>query len=399
METHSVTTDSPALARLQQLGLGVGVVGLLAGVAGALGNPDQFFRSWLIGFLLCLGLSMGSLALLMLQHMSGGLWGLVARRVFEAASRALPFVAVAFIPLLFGMPRVFLWAQPDKVATDHILQIKAPYLNVPFFMGRAVLYFVVWLLCSWLLNKWSAQQDRGEAAVTPADTVRFRVVSAPGLLAYALTMTFASVDWVMSLDPHWYSTIFGLILVVGQGLAAFSLVIAVLAMLADTEPYATYLTARHFHDLGKLLLAFVMLWAYLSFSQLLIIWAGNLPEEIPFYAERLNHGWQYVSVVLLLGHFVLPFTLLLSQNLKRRGRGALLAKVAVFVLVMRYVDVLWLVEPMFEHHGFPIHWMDVALPAGLVGVWLFVFTRQLRSRGLLPVNDPFFKEAFAHDAH
>jgi hypothetical protein len=394
-----VKTDAPGLARLQQTGLVVGVVGLLAGAAGAIGNPDQFFRSWLIGFLLCLGLSMGSLALLMLQHMSGGLWGLVARRVFEAASRALPFVALAFIPLLFGLPRLFLWAQPDRVSTDHILQIKAPYLNVPFFVGRAVLYFAVWLLCSWLLNKWSAQQDRGEVAVHPADTVRFRTVSAPGLLAYALTMTFASVDWLMSLDPHWYSTIFGLILVVGQGLASLALVIAVISMLSDTEPYATYLTPRHFHDLGKLLLAFVMLWAYLSFSQLLIIWAGNLPEEIPFYAERLNHGWQYVSVVLLLGHFVLPFTLLLSQNLKRRGRGALLAKVAVFVLVMRYVDVLWLVEPMFEHHGFPIHWMDVALPAGLVGVWLFVFTRQLRSRGLLPVNDPFFKEAFAHDAH
>jgi hypothetical protein len=210
-------------------------------------------------------------------------------------------------------------------------------------------------------------------------------------------MTFASVDWLMSLDPHWYSTIFGLILVAGQGLSAFAFVIAVLARLSTTEPYGRYLQPGHFHDLGKLLLAFVMLWAYFSFSQFLIIWAGNLPEEIPFFAERLEHGWQYLSLVLLLGHFVLPFALLLSRDLKRRPK--LLARVAVFILVMRYLDLLWLVEPMFEHHGFPIHWMDVAIPAGLVGIWLFVFVRMLRSRALLPLNDPFFKEAFAHDAH
>jgi hypothetical protein len=291
-----VNPDVPALARLQQRALVVALVGLLPGTLAGFANPDQFFRSWLIGFLLCLGLSMGSLALLMLQHMSGGQWGLVGRRVFEAASRTLPLVVLAFIPLLFGLPNLFKWAQPATVATDHILQFKAPYLNVPFFITRAVLYFSVWLLCSWLLNKWSAQQDRGETAVTPADTVRFRLVSAPGLIAYVLTMTFASVDWLMSLEPHWYSTIFGLILVAGQGLAAFAFVIAVLAMLATTEPYATYLSPGHFLDLGKLLLAFVMLWAYFSFSQFLIIWAVNLPEEIPFYAERLKHGWQNVSL-------------------------------------------------------------------------------------------------------
>jgi hypothetical protein len=392
-----VITDVPAIARLQQRALILGVVGLLAGAVGGLVNPDQFYRSWLIGFLLCLGLAMGSLALLMLQYLSGGQWGLVGRRVFEAASRTLPFVALAFIPLLFGLPKLFLWARPEAISTDHILQLKAPYLNVPFFILRAVVYFCVWLLCSTLLTKWSAQQDRGEAAVTPGDTVRFRMVSAPGLVAYILTMTFASVDWLMSLDPHWYSTIFGFILIAGQGLAAFAFVIAVLAMLSANEPYATYLSQRHFHDLGKLLLAFVMLWAYFSFSQFLIIWGGNLPEEIPFFTNRLQHGWQYVSVAILLGHFALPFLLLLSRDLKKRPH--LLAKIAVWILVMRYVDLLWLVEPMFEHQGFPIHWMDVALPAGLLGAWLFLFARYLSTRALLPLNDPFFKEAFAHDAH
>ncbi len=397
MDTHAVITDVPALARLERLSLVVGAIGLLGGGVGALTNHEQFFRSWLIGFLFCLGLSLGSLALLMLQHMSGGQWGLVGRRVFEAASRTLPFLAIAFIPLLFGLPALFKWARPELVSTDHILQFKAPYLNVNFFIGRAVLYFVVWLLCSWLLNKWSAQQDRGETAVTPADTRRFRVVSAPGLVAYVMTMTFASTDWVMSLDAHWYSTIFGFIFVAGQGLSAFAFVIAVLAALSTSEPYARYLSKGHFHDYGKLLLAFVMLWAYFSFSQFLIIWAGNLPEEIPFFKERLEHGWQYLSLFLVLGHFVLPFLLLLSRDIKRRPK--LLARIAIAILVMRYVDLVWLVEPMFEHQGFPIHWMDVVVPAGLLGAWLFLFARQLRSRPLLPMNDPFFKEAFAHDAH
>jgi hypothetical protein len=397
METHAVNTDVPALSRLQNWALVVGFWGVGAGIVGWFFNPTQFFRSWLIGFLFCLGLSMGSLALLMLQHMSGGQWGLVGRRVFEAASRTLPLVALAAVPLLFGLPSLFKWARPELVSVDHILQAKAPYLNVPFFIGRAVLYFAVWLLCAWLLNRWSAAQDRGEVAIRPADTLRFRQVSAPGLLAYFITMTFASVDWIMSLDPHWYSTIFGLLLVVGQGLSGLALVIIILSLLSTTPPYATYLQPRHFLDLGKLLLAFVMLWAYFAFSQFLIIWAGNLPEEIPFYVERLNHGWQYVSAVVLFGHFVLPFVLLLSRDLKRRPR--LLAKVAALVLVMRLIDLVWLVGPMFEHEGFPIHWMDVALPLGLAGVWLFVFARNLRSRALLPLNDPFFKEAFAHDVH
>jgi hypothetical protein len=392
-----VTSDVPVLSRLQNRALIVGVVGLIAGGIGAATNLDQFFRSWLVGFLFCLGLSAGSLALLMLQHLSGGQWGLVGRRIFEAASRTLPVVAVLFIPLLFGLPRVFIWARPDVVQGDPVLEWKAPYLDVKFFIGRAVVYFAVWLLCAWLLNKWSAAQDRGETAVTPEDTRRFRVVSAPGLLAYCLTVTFASVDWMMSLDPHWYSTMFGLLTIGGQALAAFAFVIAILALLATTEPMASYLSARHFHELGKLLLAFVMLWAYFAFSQFLIIWAGNLAEEIPWYLERLHGVWGFVALAIVLGHFALPFLLLLSQDLKKRR--ARLAGVAIGIVVMRYVDLLWLVAPNYEHQGFPIHWMDIAIPVGLAGIWLFLFARYLRSLPLLPLEDPYFKEAFAHEAH
>lgn len=387
--------DVPALTRLQQRALIVGVLGLAAAAFGAFMDADQFFRSWLIGFLFCLGLALGSLGLLMLQHMSGGEWGLVGRRVFEAASRTLPVVALMFIPLLFGLRDLFEWARPDAVQGSAILQSKAAYLNVNFFIARAVIYFAIWLVCSLLLNRWSAEQDRG-VATTTADSVRFRTVSAPGLLAYVLTMTFASVDWIMSLDPEWYSTIFGLLTVAGQALVSLAFAIAVLAMVYPSGALGEWVGPRHFHDLGKLLLAFVMFWAYLAFSQFLIIWSGNLPEEIPWYLERMRGGWGIIALLLVVGHFALPFALLLSRDLKHRA--GLLAKVALVVIAMRLVDLVWLIAPTAESHGFPVHWMDVVVPAGLIGVWLFVFVRQLRSRALLPVNDPYFREALAHDA-
>ena len=404
MQTLTLT-DVPALGRLQQRALIVGAVALVGAIIGAVTNLDQFFRSWLIGFLFCLSLTLGSLGLLMLQHLSGGQWGLVGRRVFEAGSRTLPVVILLFVPLLFGLKKIYLWADPAVVQADHILQMKAPYLNVTFFIVRAVVYFAFWLLCVWLLNKWSDEQDRG-IGVTKRDSVRYRKLSAPGLLFLVLTVTFASIDWIMSVDPHWFSTIFGLLTVAGYGLTALALTVIVLSVMAPDLP-GSHLTARQFHDFGKLMLAFVMLWAYLSFSQFLIIWSGNLPEEIPWYVQRVRGSWGAVAILLVVGHFALPFTLLLSRNLKRRpGR---LAGVAIFVLAMRLVDLIWLIAPTFRHaapaeaggHGpaFPIHWMDLVIPIGLTAIWLFLFARQLRTRALFPLNDPYFKEAFAHDAH
>ena len=396
MATHTVTpTDVPALARLQNRGLILGVIGLVAAVAGFVVNRDQFFQSWLIGFLFCLGLSLGSLGLLMLQHLSGGQWGLVGRRVFEAAARTMPLVALLFVPILFAMPTLFMWARPEVVAGDKILQAKASYLNVPFFTGRAVFFFAFWILASWLLTKWSAAQDRGEESTDPAGMVRFRTLSAPGLLFLILTLTFAMTDWVMSLDPHWFSTIFGLMFTAGFGLSAFAFTILVLAIVGPEGALAGRLKPRHFHDLGKLLLAFTMLWAYLNFSQFLIVWSGNLPEEIPWYIERMRGGWGVISIALIVGHFFVPFLLLLSQSLKK---SKWLPRLAIFILAMRLLDTIFLIGPSWEHHGFPIHWSNIAVPAGLLGVWLFLFTRNLQQRALMPLNDPHLKEAF-HEAH
>lgn len=386
--------DTPGIERLQRNGMIVGVAGAVIGGLGVVLQPDQFMPSWLIGFLFTFGLSMGCFALLMLQHMTGGQWGLVSRRIFEAGSRLLPLAVLLFIPVAVFAPKLYLWARPEAVRTDEILQKKEIYLNLPFFYIRAVVYFAVWLFGMMMLNRWSAQQDAGQVAVTEADTRRFRVISAPGLLIYVVLLTLAAVDWIMSLTPHWFSTVFGLILVVGQGLCGLALAVAVLAILIDREPMNGLLKAHHFHDLGKLMLAFVMLWAYLSFSQFLIIWAGNLPEEIPYYLDRMRYGWQYLSLALIFGHFVLPFCLLLSQDLKKRPK--LLSRIAWFIIAIRLYDLIWLVSPTFNQTGFPISLANVGVPLALGGLWIFLFAGQLRKHALVPVNDPYFKHMLAH---
>jgi hypothetical protein len=288
MDTKVLTTiDTAGIERLQQRGLIAAVAGLVVGGLGVVLNPGQLAPSLLIGFWFCTGLSLGSLALLMMQHMTGGQYGLVSRRIWEAASRLLPLSVVLFIPILVLAPKLYVWARPEG-QTVHAIAHRGLYQSLAGFGIRAAIYFAVWLFCMWNLTRWSDAQDRGEVAIDEADTRRFRVISAPGLLAYVILMSLASFDWVMSLDPEWYSTIYGLIQVVGMGLNALAFGVAVLAMLAPREPMNHVVRASNFHDLGKLMLAFVMLYAYFSFSQFLIIWAGNLPEEIPYYLERLR---------------------------------------------------------------------------------------------------------------
>jgi hypothetical protein len=389
---------SDALAGAQRGGLIAGGVGLVVAVAGLLlgTSREQFFHSYLIGFMFCLGIALGSLAVAMIHHLTGGGWGMVARRPLEAASRTLPLLALAFVPIaIFGLEPLYIWARADVVAQDPVLQWKRPYLNETFFLGRAAFYLLVWVGLSLALNRWSREQDATGPQPVGSER-RFRFLSAVGLLLYSLTITFASIDWVMSLDPHWFSTIFGILFMGGQGLSALAFVIVILASVRDVPPLAGVLRPLHFHDLGKLMFAFVMLWAYFSFSQFLIIWSGNLPEEIPWYIERMQGVWGFVGVLLILVQFAAPFLLLLSRDLKRNART--LGVVAVVVLGMRFFDLLWLIKPGAE--GLTLHWMDFVLPAGMFGLWLFVFVAELRKRSALPVYDPHFAEAMAvHGGH
>jgi hypothetical protein len=398
MQTRDLTTSDPApFDLLQRRGLYAAIGGLVIGGLGTFLQPAQFMPSWLIGFAFCTGLSLGCLALLMTQYMTSGYWGLVTRRIFEAGARLLPFCALLFIPIAVRASSLYLWARPDAVAADPVLLHKKLFLNLGFFIVRAFVYFAVWIGCATLLTRWSTQQDRGEAAVTESDTRRFRVISGPGLVLFVLLVSLASIDWLMSLDPHWYSTIFGFIIVAGQALCALSFSVAVLAILVRREPMNDVVRAVHFHDLGKLMLAFVMLWAYFSFSQFLIIWAGNLPEEITFYLARLNNGWGFVSSIIVVGHFVLPFCLLLSADLKKRPNA--LAAVAWFIVAIRLVDLIWIVAPTFNQGGMPVSLANVGVPIGLAGLWLYLFAGQLRKHPLVPVNDPDFKDMLAHEQY
>src|SRR2546425_846501 len=365
-----------------------GAVGLVLCALGLLVDREQFFRSYLVGYMFWLGIALGSMALCMVHHMSGGAWGLVIRRIFEASSRTLPVLALLFIPIALGMHDLYPWTHADHVQHDEALRHQSLYLNIPFFLARAMFYFAVWIVLARQLNRWSLEQDLGDVV---RSTRRMQLLSGGGLVLYGLTITFASVDWVMSLNPHWYSTIFGFIFMGSQGLAALAFTIAVAVMLSRSEPMAHVYRADHFHDLGKLLLAFVMLWAYFNFSQYLIIYSGNLVEEIPYYVARTRGGWGIVALILVVFHFALPFALLLSRDLKRSGSR--LMAVALGILVIRVVDLFFLVAPEFETQGFSIHWLDIAAPIGLGGLWLWLFLTQLRQRPLLPLRDPHLAEA------
>ncbi|MES1240189.1 MAG: hypothetical protein ABUT39_01085 [Acidobacteriota bacterium] len=375
--------------RLQRTALLAGVAALVVCVLGAFLSPDYFFRAWLVGWVYWVGVALGCLALSLLHHLTHGDWGIVLRRTMEAATRTLPVLLILGLPLLLGMPRLYPWARPEA-ANDPLLQAKAPYLNVPFYAVRLVLYFVIWGGLAFLMSRMSRRQDQGD---DPGITRRMQIVAGPSLAAYCLAVTFASVDWLMSLQPAWFSTIYGVYLMASQGLSALAFLIAFGLWLSRREPMGRVLHPRLFHDYGKLMFAFVMLWAYFSFSQFLIMWAGNLPEEIHFYLHRFEHGWGAVSLVLALFHFVVPFVLLLSRDLKRdAGR---LVWVAGLMLVMRWVDLVWQVEPAFDpkQQNPAMYWMYLAAPVAIGGLWLAWFLRELRSRPMLPVNDPYLPEA------
>jgi hypothetical protein len=381
--------------RLQRQALIAGVVGLIACGLGALVSPAHFFRAYLVAFNFWLGIALGCLVVLMIQHLTGGAWGILLRRVLEAGTRTLLPLAVSAVPLLFGLQSLYLWARPEEVAHDEDLQEKSRYLNVPFFVVRLVVCFVVWLLLAARFNRLSSSQDAG---TTAAADRRFRILIGPGLVLYAGTVTFASIDWVMSLEPHWASTIFPMLFAVGQALEGLAFAVAVLVLLATRPPLSTVVQRSHLRDLGNLLLTFVMFWAYMSFSQLLLIWAENMPEETPWYLRRLRGGWEWVALMLLLFQFALPFFLLLFRDVKEHPRR--LAAVALFILAMRFVDILWWVEAAFPG-GISFYWlMDAAALVGLGGVWLWWFLWCLGTTPLLPLHDPdmptYLPEAVRH---
>jgi len=378
-------TLSTEIDPLRTKSLITGVLALVLCFIGWFFNRGELFRAYLIAYVFWIGVPLGCLGVLMIHHLVGGTWGFVIQRCLEAAVRTFPIMAVLFVPLLFGLPDLYIWARSAVVAADPVLREKAAYLNFPFFFIRALIYFAIWFAIGFFLSKWSQAQER---SADPAFTQRLQTLSGPGLVLYGLTVTFSAIDWLMSLEPHWYSTIFGMIFMVSHGLVALTFVIGAAYFLSGREALRQIVAPWVLQDLGNLLLAFIMLWAYLSFSQFLLIWVENLQHEIPWYLHRLTGGWAAIGIALIVLQFALPFVLLLSRAVKRKP-GAL-AAVAGAVAVMHFIELFWFVAPTFHPDGFSLHWTTILAPVGIGGVWLWSFFSCLKGRSLLPMHDPRF---------
>ena len=386
-----VDTLQTQFDRTQRSAFLIGAIGLILAAVDGIRVPEQFFRSYLLAFIFWLGFPLGCAAFLMVHHLTGGYWGLAIRRPLEAGVRTIPLLSVFVLPLFGSLGHLYSWTHAEVVAADAALRLKHFYLNLPFFVVRNVIYFAIWWWLAWRLNSLSDEQDR---TGDPRLASRLEIMSGPGLVLYGLTVTFFSIDWVMSLEPDWFSTIFGMIFMVLQVLGALALVTFVAGLLSQHEPVASAVTADRLNDIGNLVLTFVMLWAYLAFSQFLIIWAGNLTKEIPWYLPRVEGGWAIVTLAVIFLSFAIPFYLLLMHAIKRRVET--LSALCGALVVVNFLNVYWMVVPAFEKTGPRFYLLDFLLPVGLGGIWVAEFVRQLKSRPLLPLNDPRFEEALQH---
>lgn len=371
---------------LQRGGFLGALFGLLLALWGLFVDPVQFWRSYLLAYIFWLQIGLGCLGMVMLHHLVGGRWSALIRRLMEAGAMTLPLMALLFLPLLWGLTTLYPWADSAQLQQSELLQSKAAYLNRPFFLLRALCYFVVWLGLAYLLNHWSQSQDQtGE----PRLAVQLRRLSAAGMILYVLTATFAAYDWLMSLEPEWFSSIYGLLFIAGQAIAALAVAIIGLRVLAKCN-FVESDWRPAFNDLGNLLLGFVMIWAYFSYSQFLIIWSANLPEEALWYLHRSQGGWLTIGFFLIAFHFALPFLLLLSRRIKRTARW--LAILAGLIFFARLLDLYWLITPAFYPESVHLHWLDGVLWLAIGGGWLTLFVQQWSRKAPLPLHDPVLGE-------
>lgn len=377
---------SPKFRRIRMGLLGIAAAALIPCVIGAFLNPAQFFHAYLIGYIYFLGTTLGAMGLLMLYFLTMGYWGLIMRRILESASRMLPLMALLTIPLLFGLSYLYPWTHEAVVHSDPLLQAKRFYLTIPFFIVRQIIYFAIWMSLIYYLNRWSGLQDKTE---DPDLLRKLRFLSGPGLVLYGITVTFAAIDWIMALEPHYYSTTFGFRLLTGQAVNGLAFGTLLALLLSGYDPIAPLITQKRLRDLGNMLLASILLWAYIAFTEYLIIWAGNIPHETSWFRHRFWAGWGRLAWFLLALHFFVPFFLLLQRAVKHRPH--VLAGVAAWLLLMRLMEIFWMVEPS-EHSNFFVHWMDILIPVGFCGLWLAAFLWQLQRHPLMPAYDPLYLE-------
>jgi hypothetical protein len=378
--------------RIPAIGAGCALLGAAGCAILGAANPKQFFFSWLVSFLFFLSLAVGGLFFVLIQYASSGGWGIVVRRIGETTFAMFPVMAALFLPILFGLDDLFSWAVPGAADHDALLRWKAPYLNLPFFLIRAALYFVIWSAIALLYYRGSRAQD---ATGDPAVTARLRRLAGPGLIVLALTQTFASIDWIMSLTPHWYSTMFGVYFFSGAFVGFIALLSVVAVAMRSAGLLDTVITAEHLHDIGKLLFAFTSFWAYITFSQFFLIWYANLPEETVWFKARLEGSWTQISVLLMLGHFVAPFFYLMGRTVKRKG--ATLAIGGAWLLLMHFVDLYWQVMPTLHPEGFRPSVLDVAALFAVGGCFVAAAGWLMRRQPLVPLRDPRLAESLAFE--
>ena len=379
------------LDRLQLTALAVGLVAGIASAVGAFTNPRQFFFSYWFGFLFWLNLSLGCFVVAMIHQLTGGRWGYPVRRFLEAGFLSLPLMLILFIPVCFGLHHLFPWARAVEVTAEPVLQQRHAYDNAWAYVARQFFFIAVFIGLAWRLRQWSLGQDLTTDA---APTRKARALSGPGLVVYSLLGTFASIDWIMSLEKHWYSTMFGVIVLAGQVLSAYAFAIVMLALFRREDPIAGVVNPVHYHQLGNLLLTFVLFWTYVSFGQLLIIYSGDLPHELEWYRHRIAGGWKDVVLAIALFHFLLPFFLLLFRAVKLHVVP--LTTLAALLLVLHAVAMYWLVMPAFHTEGLSVSWMDFTAPLAVGGLWLAFFLWRLKAAPLLPLNDPGRQFAFVY---
>jgi len=378
--------------RLPLVGAGCALLGAIVCALLGAGNPKQFFFSWLVSFLFFLSLAIGALFFVLIQYAAQGGWSVVLRRIGETTFATVPVMAALFVPLLFGLHDLYSWSVPGAAEHDALLQWKAPFLNVPFFLVRALLYFGIWSFIALLYYRGSRGQD---ATGDPAVSARLRKVAGPGIIVMALTSTFASVDWIMSLTPHWYSTMFGVYFFAGSFVGFIALLSIVAAAMRGAGLLDTVITAEHLQDLGKFLFAFMIFWTYIAFSQFFLIWYGNLPEETIWYRARMEGSWLTISILLMAGHFAVPFFYLMGRAVKRRNTT--LAVGGAWLLTMHFVDLYWQVMPTLHPEGFRPSLLDVAAFLAIGGCFLAASSWLLRRQALVPMRDPRLAESLAFE--
>ncbi len=377
--------------KMANMALMIGLAGLALSAYGYIADRGQFFYSYLTSFMYWLTIGLGALFFTLIHYLANAKWSIIIKRWSETVMFTLPFMGIMFIPICFGLHDLYEWSHEDVVATDHLLQGKAAYLNVNFFLIRSLGYFVIWGLLTWFIRSKSIEQDQG---YSESSMMKVRRVSAFGMIMFALTISFASIDWIMSLSPHWYSTIFGVYMFAGAFVSFLSFTVLAIKYFEGKGILKDIISVEHYHDIGKLMFAFIIFWSYMAFSQYFLIWYAHIPEETFWFLDRWEGTWKQFSMLLMIGHFPIPFLGLIVQNAKRNK--FVLPTVAIWIMFIHWVDMYWLILPTFSPEGFNLSWMDATTFVGIGGTFIWFVISRYSANSVIPINDPHLGTSIRH---